>query len=341
MSGLRSIPRDGAVLPMALAIMVIIGLAAGTALFTGRQERQSSWNTRLQTTALGAADRAAADLFEALARVASSIDVGASVSRQLDVSPSVVATVRLTRLGPTLFVLTSDAGARSAQGLAARRHTSLLLRLDPPALGVPAALTVVGPSPPDVALADGTDVAPGGWPCDAPKPDTAAIAHPSPAPDTSTLRALRGRASIQLADGTVLRDAHPTVSDGVCDTARPDNLGDPDRAGACTSWLPVVHATGDLTVDGGTGQGILLVDGSLTVGGGFRFVGLLLVGGDLQVASGGASISGGVVAGSIADASGSAPPVPIVRRSTCAIESALIAAGDLRPVPDRPWTFGR
>src|SRR5688500_18542339 len=198
MRGRPPSPRDGAVLPMALAIMVIIGLAASTALFTGRQERQSSWNTRLQTTALGAADRGAADLFAALAKVAPSIDVGASVDQQLDPSPDVVATVRLTRLGTTLFLLTSDAAARSAQGLSARRRTSLLLRLDPPALGIPAALTVVGPLPPDAALAHGADAAPAGWPCDTAKADTATIAHPSPAPDTSTLRALRDRASVRL-----------------------------------------------------------------------------------------------------------------------------------------------
>ena len=333
--------RKGAVLPMALALMVIIGLAASTALFTGRQERQSSWNTRLQTTALAAADRATAELLEELARVAPSLNVGDWVDRHLDVSAETEASIRFTRLGPTLFVLATDAHARSARGLAARRRTSLLLRLDPPTLGIPAALAVVGPLPPDPALADGVDTAPAGWPCSDPRPDTASIAHPSPAPDSSALGALRDRASSQLADGTMLRGAHPTVRDEVCDTAAPGNLGDPDRAGPCASWLPVVHSRGDLTLDGGKGQGVLIVDGSLTLGGGFRFVGVVLVGGNLLVTTGGASVTGGVVAGGMTDATGSAEPTPVVHRSTCAIESALVAAGDLRPVPDRPWSIGR
>ena len=333
--------RKGAVLPMALAIMVIIGLAASTALFTGRQERRSSWNTRLQTTALGAADRATAELFDQLATVAPSLAIGASVDRHLPISAGVDANVRLTRLGTTLFALAADGQARSAQHLSARRRTSLILRLDPPALGVPAALSVIGPIAPDPALADGIDRAPEGWPCPEPRSDTTAVAHPSPAPDSSALRALRDRASIRLSAGTILRGAHPSVRDGACDTDRPDNLGDPDRAGPCSSWLPVVHAGGDLALDGGVGQGILLVDGGLTLGGGFRFVGVVIVEGTLELAVGGASITGGVIAGHVTDASGSGSPSPIVHRSACAVANALVAAGGLVPVPDRPWVIGR
>jgi hypothetical protein len=337
----RGVSRVGAVLPMALAIMVIVGLAASTALFTGRLERQSSWNTRLQTIALGAADRGIAELLASVASAAPSLAIGATLDRELELSAHASTTVRLTRLGTTLFVLRSDAHARSAHNLSAHRRTSLLLRLDPPALGIGAALSIVGPIPPDAALADGVDAAPSGWPCGDPRPDSTSIAHPLPPIDTAQQRDLRDRASVTFADGTIQRGAHPTVRDGACETARADNLGDPDRAGPCASWLPVVHARGDLTLDGGKGQGVLLVDGDLTLGGGFRFVGVVIVDGGLRVAGGGGSITGAVIAGVVTDESGSASPAPIVHRSTCAVESALVAAGRLVPVPDRPWSVGR
>ena len=333
--------RRGALLPMILAIMVIIALAASAALFTGRQERRSSWNTRLQITALGAADRAHAELLSEVSAVAPALAIGASATRHVPVTDGVDADARLTRLGPTLFLVAADAHARSLQGLSARRRTSLLLRLQPPALGFPAALSVIGAVPPAAGTADGGDDVPPGWPCGATRSDSAPILHPSPPPDTALLSTLRDRAAIRLPGGFVLRGAQPSVRDGACDTARPDNLGDPDRAGPCASWLPVVHASGDLTIDGGVGPGTLIVDGGLTVGSGFRFVGAVIVGGALTVGAGGASLSGGVIAGSVNDDSGSATPAPVVHRSTCAVDAALLAAGALVPVADRPWAIVR
>lgn len=333
--------RRGALLPMVLVVMVIIALAAGAALFTGRQERRASWNARLQTSALGAADRAHAEMLQLLTGVAPTLAFGASTARHLPMSDGVDATVRLIRLGPTLFMLTANAGARSPQGWFARRRVSLLLRLDPPSLAFPAALTIVGTSEPEAAVADGSDRAPPAWPCGTLRADTAATRHPSAAPDSSELADLRARAAIALPAGTVLRGVQPVVRDGACATGRPANWGDPDRAGACASWLPIVHATGDLTIDGGAGQGVLLVDGNLAIGGGFRFVGAVIVGGAIEVGADGASLTGGVIAGSVHDVSGSADRVPVVHRSSCAVDAALLAAGALVPVADRAWASVR
>ena len=333
--------RRGALLPMVLVVMVIIALAAGAALFTARQERRASWNARLQTSALGAADLALAEALDQLAGVAPMLARGGSTTRRLPVADGVDATTRLTRLGQTLFMLTTEAGARSRQGWSARRRSSLLLRLDPPSLAFPAALTIVGASEPGATVADGADRAPAGWPCGPPYTDSAPTRHPAPAPDSSVIAALRARAAITLPAGAALRGVQPVMRDGACATDLRDNWGDPDRAGACASWLPIVHAAGDLTIHGGMGQGVLLVDGNLAIGGSFRFVGAVVVAGAIDVGSGGASLTGGVIAGSLHDASGSAGPVPVVHRSSCAVDAALLSAGALIPVADRAWASER
>ncbi len=337
----RLAPRRGALLPMVLVVMVIIALAACAALFTARQERRATWQTRLRTSAQATADRTEADLSSELATVAHTLPIGSSITRSPAGSEGIAWSATFSRLAPALFLLITDATAASPQGLSAYRRTSLLLRLDAPAAGFPAALSVVGPAPPAPSIADGSDRPPDGWACDTVRSDTAAVRHPSPAPDSALLAALRTRASIRLPPGAVLRAVQPVVSGGACATNRADNWGDPARAGPCGSWLPVIHAAGDLVVGGGAGQGTLLVDGNLTVGGSFRFTGAVIVRGTINVDTGGASFTGGVIANAVMQPDGRESGAPIVARSTCAVGAALLAAGALVPVADRAWASMR
>jgi hypothetical protein len=337
----RLAARRGALLPMVLVVMVIIALSACAALFTARLERRASWNARLEADALGAADRAHAEMLPAFARVAHTLLDGTSMTRVAPAATGVSTTTRLTRLGPTLFLFAADAGAESPQGWSARRRASVVLRLEPPSLTFPAALNFVGTPGPSTPVADGVDHLPNGWPCGVPRSDTASTGHPSPTPDSSVLADLRTRAAITLPAGTALRGVQPVVRATACATDRPDNWGDPDRAGACSTWLPIVHAAGDLAVDGGAGQGVLLVDGDLAIGGGFRFTGAVIVAGTVDIGAGGASLVGGVIARDATDRSGSAGTDPVVIRSSCAVSAALLAAGALVPVADRAWSAVR
>ncbi|MDP2957910.1 MAG: hypothetical protein Q8N53_15895 [Longimicrobiales bacterium] len=94
-----------------------------------------------------------------------------------------------------------------------------------------------------------------------------------------------------LADalGTLTWDEgtpRPAEADGGCDLADPWNLGDPENAlGPCAAHLPGVFREGDLTFLGGTGQGLLVVRGNLTLVG-TRFHGVALVGGALILRDG-------------------------------------------------------
>jgi hypothetical protein len=51
----------------------------------------------------------------------------------------------------------------------------------------------------------------------------------------------------------------------------------------CGNYFPVLHITGDATLGGLQGQGVLLVDGSLVVHDGIRWHGLVIVRGSLTI----------------------------------------------------------
>ncbi|HEX6693566.1 MAG TPA: hypothetical protein VF035_02565 [Longimicrobiales bacterium] len=125
----------------------------------------------------------------------------------------------------------------------------------------------------------------------------------------------------------------PTLQDG-CATADPANWGDPAGAIApCGSYLPILHRTGGLTVNGGTGQGILLVDGDLHVVGA-RFDGIIMVRGSVVLDSAAAVNGVMIVDGSITLERGAR-----VDFDRCAVTESLLdvrVRGPFRPAR-RMW----
>lgn len=97
--------------------------------------------------------------------------------------------------------------------------------------------------------------------------------------------------------------------------------GDPERPfRACGAELPLRAATADLVVDGGIGQGVLLVDGDIVLAGGGRYYGLVLATGVLDVREGAELTGYAVAAGGLSVASGSR-----IVGSACWAERALRA----------------
>ncbi|MEE8490853.1 MAG: hypothetical protein V3S60_04370 [Acidimicrobiia bacterium] len=90
--------------------------------------------------------------------------------------------------------------------------------------------------------------------------------------------------------------APSTSGGGGCNTSDPNNWGDPLNPGsACWDYIPIIHVTGDLALDGvGAGQGLLLVDGNLELTGNIRFFGIAVVLGSVFMA-GTAEINGGLL----------------------------------------------
>jgi hypothetical protein len=87
----------------------------------------------------------------------------------------------------------------------------------------------------------------------------------------------------------------PVVNGNACDTTALANWGEPAAGTPCSSYAPLVYAPGDLTVAGGRGQGILVVDGVVALRGNAHFSGAVLARTGVTI-DGGAMVKGAVLA---------------------------------------------
>ena len=216
-----------------------------------------------------------------------------------------------------------------------RRQIALFLRVGRFAgLCCEAALSAMGPVRVATgAVVQGSDVLPGGWQSVAPgcqglgpgaeagilgealervvvaagavvegEPPVAEIgrAGSDPLADFDTWYwELEQRADVRYAGGIELPDIAPAVgTDGACDESAPGNWGAPaDPGHPCFGHLPIIYVGGDLRIRSpGRGQGILLVDGDLELGGDFDFYGIVAVRGRLVSGEGGGRVHGGLLA---------------------------------------------
>ena len=106
-----------------------------------------------------------------------------------------------------------------------------------------------------------------------------------------TYNQLAAMATITLPGQNFSNSIGPVVTNGACDYSVQTNWGSPTTpAGPCGNYFPIIHITGpSVTINGNEGQGVLLVDGSLSVQGGFQFYGVTIVKGSVKTAGGGGS----------------------------------------------------
>jgi hypothetical protein len=115
----------------------------------------------------------------------------------------------------------------------------------------------------------------------------------------------------------------------------------PPMAGAvtqCQQYFPVIYRNGDLKLQNGRGQGVLLVEGNLELRGNVEFTGLIIVRGELKTNGTGNKVTGGVLAqnadlGDLTSLIGN----PVVNYSACAISKALNGSAIVRPLTERSW----
>jgi hypothetical protein len=105
---------------------------------------------------------------------------------------------------------------------------------------------------------------------------------------------LASRATINFSTPQNFSNAiAPTLNaSGQCDMTNLYNWGDGMNPTApCATYFPIIHigGTGTSTINGVQGQGILLIDGSLSVQGGFQWFGVLIVKGSLKTTGGGST----------------------------------------------------
>jgi len=105
---------------------------------------------------------------------------------------------------------------------------------------------------------------------------------------------LAASATITVAAQNFSNSIAPAVVGGVCDHTGNNawlNWGSPTTpTGPCGGFFPIIHITGNgAVINGQEGQGVLLVDGGLSVQGGFQFYGVVIIKGSLKTSGGGST----------------------------------------------------
>lgn len=152
---------------------------------------------------------------------------------------------------------------------------------------------------------------------------------------------LAAAATIQLSGGTYKTD--PSTSGGVCDKTNLTNWGDGMNPSAtCGNYFPIVHIAGDATLNGDQGQGILLVDGDLSIQGAYQYYGIVIVKGSLKTAGGGSTEAhfwGAVMAANVDLELNTLSGNATLNYSKCAIVQALNMTGVIAPDRSRSWSL--
>jgi hypothetical protein len=169
------------------------------------------------------------------------------------------------------------------------------------------------------------------------------IGTPPLLPDSSIATRVASLASTLIADivlpaGAIVTPG-PMVTAGACDTLLAGNWGDP-AGGPCAAHLPVIKALGDLTVRGGKGQGIIMASGDVVFESGAVFAGLVVADDDFVTGTGGGMVLGAVLAGDARRGPGDHSVVAnggLVRRSSCRLRQARLAAAPPVRIRDRWW----
>ena len=362
MPSMKSAPPRGFALPLVIAVIAMGGLLVTGSFLLGRLESQAGSNGLRSSRAFEAAEAGLAWSLSHWDPQNDTLTPGASLVAVATASWQTT----LRRLSDELFQLRTEA-ALPIPGASwqASRHLGLLVRWTAPIPG-PAALTAT-----DSIVWDGSGHASGysqtlsGWPsCPL---DSVPGLRVAPAAvldmgsclgppcleglppfyqdsllNTSVFTGLAPVLYSSLAGAATRTPSGslpligPVVNGGVCDLADPSNWGEPNRAvpSPCTTFFPVIHAAGDLTIGGGRGQGTLLIDGNLVLQGGFEFAGLVVVRGQLMTGAGGAHVTGQLISRSLVIPAGEQLGVDY---SACVLRKVLRGPAPVKPLMYRSW----
>jgi len=344
----------------AALVLVLWGLVVGGALLTlvtilAVQEQRAAGAQRREERGLVGAERVGAELLAGLTAGALRDNLPRTFdSLSLDAGGDWSALVR--RLTPEVVLL--EVTPRLPVGPASREAAGVrlgwLLRPRPDSVSPVAAVSVSGP----VSLGDGVVISgadetpPGVDSCPFPDSGIAGIAAPSvvvsgaaqllgsppellqATDDLAVFDRFSERATLVLPSGTYATS--PATVGTSCDLLRSTNWGDPGGATTpCGGYLPVVRIDGDLTLSGGLGQGILLVNGDLRITGPFTFHGMMIVKGGVDITAP-TDVRGILAAAELR--SGTGPVTQLkVHYSKCMISNSLYSSAPLSPLSSRAW----
>lgn len=367
--------RRAFALPAAIIALVLLSALVAGALFVSTEElragRTDLAGLRARAAAEWALDRAISE-WDTQRNTKMRVGTSETVDARIDARGDHVE-VSATRVQQRSVWLTARATSRAdGRAIPARHTVSGALRVVTPEFPLGAALTAGGTVTVNGGTVDGRDVAePGGsGECSV---DTATSGAGIATPDSTRVcgvsctgaapdgvygvppvtmatrltsdSSTAGTAPWPIAlpwGSTTLGGGQlapsPTASGNACLRSDPLNWGDP-AGGPCRDHYPVIRITGDLTLAvGSIGQGILLVDGSLRLEAGARFVGVVVATNDIVVAGAGAEIVGVTFALDRDGTDGTrVTDGGMIRLARCVARQAMVGAGRLVRTPTRWW----
>jgi hypothetical protein len=139
-----------------------------------------------------------------------------------------------------------------------------------------------------------------------------------------------------------------TGSPARCDKSNTSNWGEPDHTPGgtyilCSTYYPIVHfanafGNGNIVhITGGSGQGILLVDGDIQMDGGFEFDGIVIALGNVSVQGNGTKVTGAILGQSVDAGVNTFSGTSLVSYSQCTILAALNGAAVAVALNERSW----
>ncbi|MEX0691140.1 MAG: hypothetical protein WD043_04800 [Gemmatimonadales bacterium] len=364
-------PRNerGIALPMAIFALVVIGGMVAGSFFIATQEQAVGRNSvRLQQAFSAAEEGAQLQMANWQSATYNAMIVGDSVTFSGTLSTGTGwyrGSIR--RLSQMMFLVRSEGFNRDSSS---RQQVGMLARLRLIEIDIQGALTTQGDTKiGGSSFISGHDTPPGAWTgCPATTDALAGIRiNPGASITTSgcnnldcvtgdpqveydsevteesmttfgdlTFDELRALASFEMTGGTY--KIEPVVNNGRCQTETLTNWGDPiDPTSPCNDYFPIIWVNGDLNINQLMGQGVLIVDGDLSVQGGFQFYGPVIVRGFLKTTGTGGHFNGGVVAANVALEQNTVLGDAVINYSSCALIRALTASASADLLQERSW----
>lgn len=363
----------GIALAMAIFALVVIGAIVAGTVFAGRLEQRGGQNTIYAGQAFEAADAAIGasiagwqSSYNQLA-IGDSLDLGTT-----SLGGNVSNSAKLVRINDVTFLVRADGWTEDGSGnVLAQRSLATFAKLIKTSVPIRAALVARG----DLTVkgtADlyGANADPPGWatssaardacPYDATSKPSAEVSgkistngnptmNPPPIENSAEVndttmflnpyKALIESANIILSAGSSLSPAPSTTGTPArCNTALTSNWGEPtSTVPLCGSYFPVIYAQGNLKLTNGRGQGVLLVNGDLSLAGNFTFAGIIITKGAFDASHGTNNVYGTVLSNNATLEDQVMAGTPQVQFSTCAIARALSASAKAKPFVSRAW----
>lgn len=372
--------RDGAAMFMALGALIIIGVLVAASSMVSLQENRLGQNQLAQSRAFASAEyglnKIQAD-WDRTPNLAMANGAKFDTTYQLDEG---TANVRYVRLNNDTFWIVSEGLAMVGNNVSVarqgRKRIGAILRIRFPSIKAEGAITTAGNvESKGSSKIRGENTLPPGWDAGScsPATDKAAIVA-SPTATVTIQKPANVTGSPQITRSTLATDSNtyvrygdetwsalqaqaitldpsasggtPTTVNGVCNKADPGNWGEPHRGSgkvaACYDYYPILYFTGDVHLNGGRGQGIMLVNGDFRVNGNFEWHGLIIVRDDIDKSNGSALVYGAMMSRNAITAdnemSGDFTGSLDLFYSACALERAMRGSALVVQAKERSWT---